>query len=127
MMRRLTSGQNSWKALLPIRPANPSRVRTAACCASASLATRHEGHFYDVLDSPAKRSSWRTEIARVLSPQSTDSCFHRIPCRHSGEAHPIPLSEALPSSTVFLWAVASRAESCAENAASETLGSDRAL
>src|SRR6266849_4003570 len=93
----------------------------------AILATRHEGHFYDVLDSPAKRSSWRTEIARVLSPQSTDSCFHRIPCRHSGEAHPIPLSEALPSSTVFLWAVASRAESCAENAASETLGSDRAL
>src|ERR1700730_5949771 len=93
----------------------------------AILATRHEGHFHDVLHSHAKRSSWRSEVARVLSPQGADSCFHRIPCRHSGEAHPIPLSEALPRSTVLHWAVDGRAESGAENAGSESLGPDRAL
>ncbi len=93
----------------------------------AILATRYEGHFHDVLHSPAKRSSWCSEIARVLSPQGADSCFHRIPCRHSSEAHPIPASEAFPSSPVFFWAVAGRAESGAENTGSETLGPDRAL
>jgi hypothetical protein len=109
-MRRLTSGQNSWKVLLPIRPTNPRRVRTAACCASASLSTRqvfestlfpasgdvasvsrreiailttrYEGHFHDVLHSPAKISFWRSEVARVLSPQG-----------------PIPASIAFPVDT----------------------------
>jgi hypothetical protein len=93
----------------------------------AILATRYEGHFHDVLDSPTKRSSSCSEVARILSPQGTDSGLHRIPCRHSGEAHPIPLSEAFPSSAVFLWAVDGRAESGAENAGSETSGPDRAL
>ena len=66
---------------------------------------RHKRRPDHVLHTPSKPASWGREIARILSPQSSQGRLQRVSCRHTGQAHPVSFAETLPVRAVFFRTV----------------------